>query len=131
MANEKSITKLQLNKKLYYFKDLSAHDRINKLNITPEITYYTTNPATSETTSVLSLLPGRGDIKYVYRIPQWNGSRYDIGSYCEYVWDGNKYVLGAVKSAVGPIVQLTQEGYDTLQPEQKNNGTWYFIEEEE
>ena len=29
-----------------------------------------------------------------------------------------------------PLVHLTQEEYDELSSAEKNNGTWYFIEEE-
>ena len=131
MANEKSITKLQLNKQLYYFKDLSAHDRINKLGKTPEVTYVTTKSATEETTSLNDILTGFGNNKTIYRIPKWNGTEYDITTYSEYVWDGTKWVLIAVKPEVGPIMSCTQDYYDSLDDSEKNNGTWYFIEEEE
>lgn len=30
-----------------------------------------------------------------------------------------------------PLVQLTQDEYDSLSEEEKNDGRWYFIEEDE
>lgn len=38
--------------------------------------------------------------------------------------------VGAVLDGVGTLVHLTQSEYDSLTEEEKNNGNWYFIEEE-
>lgn len=58
----------------------------------------------------------------IYRVPGTN-------SYTDWAWDGSDWVKLAEFSG-SIFMQITEAEYDALSDSEKNNGTWYFIEEE-
>lgn len=106
-----------------------SKEEVNSLVSTPKQEYVTV-AATQQTTSATEVLPASGDSDTIYRVSNWNGSAYDTAVYAEYAWNGSLYMLLAVKAGTGVMVHLTQAEYDALPTEAKNNGNWYFIEEE-
>jgi len=106
-----------------------SKEEVNSLVSTPKQNYETV-AATLQTVSVTDVLPASGEPDTIYRVSNWNGSEYDTSVYAEYAWNGSAYLLLAVKAGSGTMVHLTQAEYDALPAEAKNNGSWYFIEEE-
>ena len=124
----KNIHQILLNGNLYNLIDKTAQNRIN--NLMKSETSFSTYEATNETTKATDVLPTSGNLNNVYRISNWNGIEYDPSAFSEYAWNGKRWILLSVKN--NSLVQvITQEQYDELSNEQKNSGTWYFIEEEE
>lgn len=73
---------------------------------------------------IVGPLPTTGQVNKVYRVP-------GTTSFTDYAWDAtnNTWVkLAEYTSSV--FVQLTESEYEALSDAEKNNGTWYFIEEE-
>ncbi len=71
---------------------------------------------------IIGALPSTGVANKIYRVPGTN-------SYADYAWDGTQFVkLAEFEGSI--FVQLTEAQYDALSDTEKNNGTWYFIEEE-
>jgi hypothetical protein len=64
--------------------------------------------ATSQTTSVNSLLPATGATDTIYRVGKWDGSAYNEEYYSDYAWDGSAYVQLNKKSIVGEVFDITE-----------------------
>lgn len=73
---------------------------------------------------VVQELPSTGQANTIYRV---------IGSdsYSDYAYSGGQWVLLATYSGQPNVfVHLTQQEYDNLSEFEKNNGTYYFVEED-
>lgn len=77
---------------VYTKNETYSKEQLNSLITTPEQEYenYT---ATSETTTIASLLPEEGEADTTYRVGCWNGTEYDDTKFSEYGWDGTQYIL--------------------------------------
>ena len=72
---------------------------------------------------IIGELPTTGQLQNrIYRVPGTN-------SYTDWAWDGSDWVKLAEFSG-SIFMQITEAEYDALSDSEKNNGTWYFIEEE-
>lgn len=69
-------------------------------------------------------LPESGVANKVYRVP-------GVDSYSDWGWDDTEQEFVLLAEYTGDVfVQITEAAYDALSDEEKNNGVWYFIEEE-
>ena len=125
------ISQLNINNHLYKIRDDDTYTKIeiNNLISSPKQNYVTVS-VQEGTSSLSGILPVEGAEDTIYRVAQWDGSSYNTNIYSEYAWDGSEYILLSVKPAFGTMVHLTQTQYDNLTETAKNNGSWYFIEEE-
>lgn len=72
---------------------------------------------------IIGELPTTGQLQNrIYRVPGTN-------SYTDWAWNGSSWVKLAEFSG-SIFMQITETEYDALSDSEKNNGTWYFIEEE-
>ena len=72
---------------------------------------------------IIGELPSTGQLQNrIYRVPGTN-------SYTDWAWNGSSWVKLAEFSG-SIFMQITEAEYDALSDSEKNNGTWYFIEEE-
>lgn len=71
---------------------------------------------------ILGELPETGVENRIYRVP-------GTGSYSDWAWNGEEFVKLAEYTG-NVFVQISESAYDALSDEEKNDGTWYFVEEE-
>lgn len=108
----------------YTKQETYSKQEVNNLVSTPHQNYYTV-AATSETTSVSSLLPSTGSADTIYRVGNWDGTQYDITVYTEYSWNGSAYVKLNTKTQVGEVFDITAytgESYADLAAALGTNG---------
>ena len=71
-------------------------NELDSLITTPDVQYVPVT-ATEQTTVVTDVLPATGAANTIYRVGNWDGSKYTTTVYSEYAWNGSTYVLLNVK----------------------------------
>lgn len=73
---------------------------------------------------VIGALPTTGQANKIYRVP-------GTTSFSDYAWDAtNNTWVKLAEYTSSTFVQITEAEYEALSDAEKNNGSWYFIEEE-
>ena len=79
---------------------------LNNMITTPNQQYVTVS-ATDQTTAATDVLPATGSADTVYRVGNWDGSRFDASCYTEYSWNGSAYVHISTKTQIGEVFDIS------------------------
>lgn len=74
---------------------------------TPSVQYVTVT-ATGQTTAATDVLPATGSADTIYKVGNWDGSRYDITCYSEYAWNGSTYIHLSTKTQIGEVFNISE-----------------------
>ena len=113
----------------YTKNETYTKEEVNNLITTPNQKYVSIT-ATEQTTVVTDVLPATGAADTIYRVGNWDGSKYDVTKYSEYAWNGKDYVHLSTKTQIGDVFDIsayhatggTLATYDNLEDALGTNG---------